>query len=976
MAENTVKYNQLTPKAELILTDLLGVASADGVLYSSTLEKLQFFLSTLDGVSFKGTISAGTYATKDAGWYFASNTGNYVMGSTTIAVDVSDTLTIIIVPSFINDSSKVEIPINITIDAVPTDGSTNAVESGGVFNELNKLGIFTKDLELNQVIKEIYLTNTSNLTNFKINFYKNFNGTYQLRIYADVGEISTYVANTASSGTVPNSYLTITDKGSFGVSGYVVIDWDYVISENLYASISLLPKIFNIDFSPTIKAYQTNITLQNNIEAETTARELAITAVENDVDTRATEVNLVLRTETFTTDLLTNKFLKEIFLEGEGVANYDFFSVGIYDGFGGTYRIRIYGVKTVAEVTTETYIAKADKTNTGFANIIDNGSYGVTGYVVWDWTVLDGVLDVYPRTPISNRCLNVEYSPSIKTFLSNKEIEKLQYEVGTKEPTYLHAYSDNSLATENTANGIFVGLTSIHRAINSITDASANKRYVVKVYGNFIATVPAHFSDAGNGEFAVFSLTPSQQYISVQGQGEDKTIVSGFLLDNLGTDFDYDMYSTVVQNGNHSTISDMTLDGKNGRYVIHTDKSGTGEAVNYVQYWKNVYIKSRGNTGDALTVWGSFTPFGMGMGSGHKIFVENCTFDTHSDGAFYIHSNENFADPFHYKLDNCKAIMRSTTKFKLAHVASISANVKGIFELNSCSGMGYFGFGTSIKSNLPTDLHDIRVVGHNNTDYGYTTDNDGATKYQLRISVTDTNAEHSVKFDENSTAYDIICKGEVIEKTDAIGNVFTLGQMYKDGGIGFKAWCMGLLPVPESIANANMGERLGDCSITPKTLTITIDSTDYNVVFNTDLSNSTNDDVLAIINSVLSGVATADLYSLSYEYYMELDTVQVMQNNDATSVLSGMIVTKKTNGFRKALLSDINAEQWVCLDNCKSGDSARVLKRGFITPYNRYTVLKTGAITEGVRYSANDNSVLAANTNGKFLAVSNAYYAF
>jgi hypothetical protein len=132
MAEITVKYNQLTPKAELALTDLTGIASSDGILYTATLEKLQFFLSTLDGVSFKGTISAGTYATKDAGWYFASNTGNYVMGSTTIAVDVSDTLTIIIVPSVINDSSKVEIPINITFDTTPTAGSVNAVTSQGI----------------------------------------------------------------------------------------------------------------------------------------------------------------------------------------------------------------------------------------------------------------------------------------------------------------------------------------------------------------------------------------------------------------------------------------------------------------------------------------------------------------------------------------------------------------------------------------------------------------------------------------------------------------------------------------------------------------------------------------------------------------------------------------------------------------------------------------------------------------------------
>jgi hypothetical protein len=123
-----VKLNELGQKAQLYLTDLMAVSDSNGVLYGNTLQ--EFF--NLFNLEFKGSISAGTYATKDVGWYFATNTGNYIMGSTTIAVDVSDTLTIIIVPTVINDSSKVEVPISgITIDAVPTSGSTNAVQSGG-----------------------------------------------------------------------------------------------------------------------------------------------------------------------------------------------------------------------------------------------------------------------------------------------------------------------------------------------------------------------------------------------------------------------------------------------------------------------------------------------------------------------------------------------------------------------------------------------------------------------------------------------------------------------------------------------------------------------------------------------------------------------------------------------------------------------------------------------------------------------------
>jgi hypothetical protein len=131
-----VKLNELGQKAQLYLTDLMAVSDSNGVLYGNTLQQFNNLFNNASGLDFKGSISAGTYATKDVGWYFATNAGNYIMGSTTIAVDVSDTLTIIIVPTVINDSSKVEVPISVTIDSTIIDGSTNAVSGNAVFDGL------------------------------------------------------------------------------------------------------------------------------------------------------------------------------------------------------------------------------------------------------------------------------------------------------------------------------------------------------------------------------------------------------------------------------------------------------------------------------------------------------------------------------------------------------------------------------------------------------------------------------------------------------------------------------------------------------------------------------------------------------------------------------------------------------------------------------------------------------------------------
>ena len=119
------------------LSDFFAKANTAGVASKNTIQNLMTLFETVGEVGFKGSISAGTYASKTAGWYFATNTGDYIMGSTTIAVDVSDTLTIIIVPTVINDSSKVEVPISgITIDSTIIDGSTNAVSGNAVFDGL------------------------------------------------------------------------------------------------------------------------------------------------------------------------------------------------------------------------------------------------------------------------------------------------------------------------------------------------------------------------------------------------------------------------------------------------------------------------------------------------------------------------------------------------------------------------------------------------------------------------------------------------------------------------------------------------------------------------------------------------------------------------------------------------------------------------------------------------------------------------
>ena len=117
--------------SSISLTDFLVKADQNGLATKNTMQGLQDFLSTLGDTSFKGTIAAADATVGADGWYFASDTGTYTNNGG-LVIDVSDNIVIIIVSATQTVFSKVEIPITITFDAVPTDGSTNAVTSEGI----------------------------------------------------------------------------------------------------------------------------------------------------------------------------------------------------------------------------------------------------------------------------------------------------------------------------------------------------------------------------------------------------------------------------------------------------------------------------------------------------------------------------------------------------------------------------------------------------------------------------------------------------------------------------------------------------------------------------------------------------------------------------------------------------------------------------------------------------------------------------
>ena len=130
---STIKISQLAT-TNIALSDFIIKADAEGVATKNTVQGLADLITTTGGVSFKGPIAIADTPSEN-GWYFASESGTYT-NCGGLVINTTDNIAIIIVSGTFDTFSKIDIPVNITIDAIPTNGSLNAVESDGVFDSL------------------------------------------------------------------------------------------------------------------------------------------------------------------------------------------------------------------------------------------------------------------------------------------------------------------------------------------------------------------------------------------------------------------------------------------------------------------------------------------------------------------------------------------------------------------------------------------------------------------------------------------------------------------------------------------------------------------------------------------------------------------------------------------------------------------------------------------------------------------------
>lgn len=127
---STIKLNQLATSA-ISLTDFFAKADENGLMTKNTVQEFSNFLSTVGTFAFRGLLLSTDATVEEDGIYLAGDAGTYTNNGG-LVITVSNQIVLISVTGTQTIFEQAIFPITLTIDAVPTPASTNAVKSGGV----------------------------------------------------------------------------------------------------------------------------------------------------------------------------------------------------------------------------------------------------------------------------------------------------------------------------------------------------------------------------------------------------------------------------------------------------------------------------------------------------------------------------------------------------------------------------------------------------------------------------------------------------------------------------------------------------------------------------------------------------------------------------------------------------------------------------------------------------------------------------
>lgn len=614
--------------------------------------------------------------------------------------------------------------------------------------------------------------------------------------------------------------------------------------------------------------------------------------------------------------------------------------------------------------------------------------YDVNNAFVGGIAQVDSITHVF-KTPANAYFIKVTAKPTqindlVLTKVVDWESETAEYGIKIRG-----LISDNSKITVVTASpdlnsdAQFKGKNCVQLAIDSITDASEQNRYVIKVSRGLAKITQAN-------EFIGYIGYPCmicmKDWVDVEGAGIGETILwaelpyadasIGVSID--GNTYARDRYQALYNYSDNSKISNLTLVAKNLRYTNHQDDS---RGANKLHNYENVELIFKGNKG-YLKAWG------CGDHSGESTTVVGGSSHSDSGDVFAVHNNIKFSNPSSWDFkDHTFTSMGSKVAIELQNDGSL---LKDKFSLVGCSfgGMSYiinyvdvWLSGNTAQNNDTFDHAEWRLTGHSNEPFLF--NNSIANGLALRIKSKSTGATSTVRFDKSSSAFDLLVKNKRVNSDTSLSYKYDFVDSYlvKDGSTGLSGQAIGGIDLSEAVYwydngvnYTSLAKRLGNLSSGAKSLVVIVDGVTSTVNFNKDYSAMSNTQILAEINAQLTN-AVADLHVYGREYYPQMpDVSELCFNNTSSFIAKGSVVTKQGGFVKLANANDdvfgVALEDIPVMQTTSDGEvkgSGLVLKRGYILTDKskaHFVLADNQSLAVGTRFSVS-NGQLVTESNGK-----------
>jgi hypothetical protein len=420
-------------------------------------------------------------------------------------------------------------------------------------------------------------------------------------------------------------------------------------------------------------------------------------------------------------------------------------------------------------------------------------------------------------------------------------------------------------------------------------------------------------------------------HVELRGVGVDRTIIDGRLAPETPV-ITIQKTSPLDFNGTQS-VFDLSVWAENCRYGFHID------AVNFKPnsrlIVKNVKVTHFGNDKAnafwGVTTWGAPHAIAIGTCSGSHYSFHNVK-ATGPRAAFSAHNQVNFDNPSIVEIVNSDltGTWEEGWSLRLESVGSRLMD-RCILQDTKLSGdisMAVTPWYPTALEDQPADRREWDLHGGGNTPAAFRYD---SWSRALRI-VSATDGPGS-RVEVSGTAAAAISTRDFIE---TLGDVGLPGSTRSWGCIQDK---VGVGPGRDVFVTA-LGLRLGDCTVVPKTLTVTIDrglpsEATVSITFDLDYRAWTNAQVLALINAALAGKAVAGEYDVEGRYRPLLaDEEMDLQNTSGTMIFMGMALARDERGARTVrpmTVDDLpNAFAGVAWQDIRPGAFGRVKTHGWL----------------------------------------------